>query len=402
MTDIKVNLLVRSNMDRIVYLDNNATTQMASEVAQIMRDNESLYGNASSMHSCGRDAASAIEWAREEVAALIDGDKSCVYFTSGASESNNTIFSTFRDLIDDGSKRNRIITTTIEHPSIIEEVKYLKKKGYKIDEAPVDVYGKVKLDVLKSMLGDDVALVSVMWGNNETGTIQDIKEIGRLAHECGAYFHSDATQAIGKIKVSIRDCNVDYLSLSGHKFYGPKGIGVLYVAKNAPITPFVHGGHQEKGYRAGTYNTLNIIGLGEAAKLAREGLQKEHDKLLALRERLRKGIEERIDHVVINGHPTDFLPGTLNVSFPNAEGESILLYLDMEGIEVSTGSACATGSLEPSYVLLASGLDVELAHGSIRFSLGRYNTVEDVDYTLEKLPSIIERVRRMSTRKEFK
>ena len=389
-------------MNKFVYLDNNATTQMASEVAQIMHENESLYANASSMHSCGRDAASAIEWAREEVATLIDGDKSGVYFTSGASESNNTVFSTFRDLIDEGSKRNRIITTTIEHPSIIEEVKYLKKKGYKIDEVSVDVYGKVKLDELKSLLGDDVALVSVMWGNNETGTIQDIKEIGKLAHECGAYFHSDATQAIGKINVSVKECGIDYLSLSAHKFYGPKGIGVLYVANKAPFTPFVHGGHQEKGYRAGTYNTLNIIGLGQAAKLARENLKEEHDKLLALRERLRKGIEERIDHVVINGHPTDFLPGTLNVSFPNAEGESILLYLDMEGIEVSTGSACATGSLEPSYVLLASGLDVELAHGSIRFSLGRYNTEEDIDYTLEKLPSIIERVRRMSTRKEFK
>ena len=345
-------------MNKFVYLDNNATTQMASEVAQIMHENESLYANASSMHSCGRDAASAIEWAREEVATLIDGDKSGVYFTSGASESNNTVFSTFRDLIDEGSKRNRIITTTIEHPSIIEEVKYLKKKGYKIDEVSVDVHGKVRLDELKSLLGDDVALVSVMWGNNETGTIQDIKEIGKLAHECGAYFHSDATQAIGKIKVSVKECGVDYLSLSAHKFYGPKGVGVLYVANKAPLTPFVHGGHQEKGYRAGTYNTLNIIGLGQAAKLARENLKEEHDKLLALRERLRKGIEERIDHVVINGHPTDFLPGTLNVSFPNAEGESILLYLDMEGIEVSTGSACATGSLEPSYVLLASGLDV--------------------------------------------
>ena len=201
--------------------------------------------------------------------------------------------------------------------------------------------------------------------------------------------------------MSVKDCGIDYLSLSAHKFYGPKGIGVLYAAAKAPLKPFVHGGHQEGGLRAGTYNTLNIIGLGEAAKLAREGLKEEYEKLYALREKLRKGILERIDHVIINGHPTDFLPGTLNASFPNAEGESILLYLDMEGIEVSTGSACATGSLEPSYVLLASGLDVELAHGSIRFSLGRYNTESDIDYTLEKLPAIIERVRTMSTRKGF-
>ena len=388
-------------MDKYIYLDNNATTQMADEVREIMRENESLYGNASSMHRAGRDAECAIEWAREEVAKLIDGEKSGVYFTSGASESNNTIFSTFRDLIDDGSKRNRIITTTIEHPSIIEEVKYLKGKGYRIDEVGVDCYGKVKLDELKSMLGDDVALVSVMWANNETGTIQDVKEAAELAHSCGAYFHSDATQAIGKIPVSVKECGIDYLSLSAHKFYGPKGIGVLYAAAKAPLKPFVHGGHQEGGLRAGTYNTLNIIGLGEAAKLAREGLKEEYEKLYALREKLRKGILERIDHVIINGHPTDFLPGTLNASFPNAEGESILLYLGMEGIEVSTGSACATGSLEPSYVLLASGLDVELAHGSIRFSLGRYNTESDIDYTLEQLPAIIERVRTMSTRKGF-
>ncbi|MBO8443860.1 MAG: aminotransferase class V-fold PLP-dependent enzyme [Spirochaetes bacterium] len=383
-----------------IYLDNNATTRMADEVAALMRDNLALYGNASSMHSLGRDAYSGIDWAREMCASLISSDKDEILFTSGASESNNTVFNTARELIDAGSKRDRIVTTTIEHPSIIETVKYLKSLGYRIDECPVDREGRLRLDDFERLMGPDVLLVSIMTGNNETGTIQPVGEAARLAHACGALVHSDATQAIGKIPVSVKDLDVDYLSLSAHKFYGPKGVGVLYVRKDSPISPFVHGGHQEAGLRAGTYNNLGIIGLGEAARLARENLAQEHDALWAMRERLRKGIEERIPEVVINGCQEHCLPGTLNVSFPGAEGESILLYLDLEGIEVSTGSACATGSLEPSYVLLAGGLDVELAHGSIRFSLGRYNTMDEVDTVIEKLPPIIERVRAMSTRRK--
>lgn len=383
-----------------IYLDNNATTRMADEVAALMRDNLALYGNASSMHSLGRDAYSGIDWAREMCASLISSDKDEILFTSGASESNNTVFNTARELIDAGSKRDRIVTTTVEHPSIIETVKYLKSLGYRIDECPVDRQGRLRLDDFERLMGPDVLLVSIMTGNNETGTIQPVGEAARLAHACGALVHSDATQAIGKIPVSVKDLDVDYLSLSAHKFYGPKGVGVLYVRKGSPISPFVHGGHQEAGLRAGTYNNLGIIGLGEAARLARENLAQEHDALWAMRERLRKGIEERIPEVVINGCQEHCLPGTLNVSFPGAEGESILLYLDLEGIEVSTGSACATGSLEPSYVLLAGGLDVELAHGSIRFSLGRYNTMDEVDTVIEKLPPIIERVRAMSTRRK--
>ena len=331
-----------------IYMDNNATTQLAPQVASIMADNLALYGNASSMHELGRNAYSGIDWARKMCASLIDAEEDEIYFTSGASESNNTVFNTMRDIIDSGSVRDRIITTTVEHPSIMEEVKYLKEKGYKIDLAPVDATGMVKVDELEKMLGSDVLLVSVMTGNNETGTIQPVSQISALAHAAGAFMHSDATQAIGKIPVSVRDMDLDYLSMSAHKFYGP---------------------------------------------------QKEHDHLWMLRERLRNGIEKNIPDVVINGNQEHCLPGTLNVSFPCAEGESILLYLDMEGIEVSTGSACATGSLEPSYVLLACGLDVELAHGSIRFSLGRYNTVSDVDTVIEKLPAIIKKVRSMSTRK---
>ena len=366
-----------------------------------MHENDDLYGNASSMHTLGREAAAGIEWARGEVASLISAESDEIYFTSGASESNNTVLNIFRDKADDGDKRNRIIITSVEHPATIETVKYLKKKGYHIDLCPVDGIGRVKLDELEKMMGDDVSLVSVMTGNNESGTIQPVKEAAEIAHKHGAYFHTDATQAIGKIPVSVKDINADYLSLSAHKFYGPKGIGVLYARRGVPLSPFVHGGHQEKGMRAGTYNNQAILGLGKAAELARINLSEEHEKLWEMREALRKGIEERIPDIIINGSNDEALclPGTLNVSFPRAEGESILLYLDLEGIEVSTGSACATGSLEPSYVLLASGLDVELAHGSVRFSFGRYNTMDDVEYVLEKLPPIIERVRSMSTRR---
>ena len=388
-------------MDRIVYLDNNATTQMAQEVISIMAENAGLYGNASSMHTLGRSSASAIQWAREEVAALIDSDPGEIYFVSGASEANNTVFNVFRDRIDAGDKRNRILLSSVEHPASIETMKYLVSKGYKVETVPVDGVGELKLDELERMMGDDVCLVSIMTGNNESGVIQPVKKAAEIAHKYGAYFHTDATQAIGKIPVSVKDIGADYLSMSAHKFYGPKGIGVLYAKKGVPLSPFVHGGHQEKGYRAGTYNNQAIIGMGKAAELARVNLKSEHDQLWRLREKLRKGIEERIPNIVVNGTNDEdkCLPGTLNVSFPSAEGESILLYLDMEGIEVSTGSACASGSLEPSYVLLAAGVDVELAHGSIRFSLGRYNTEEDVDYTLEKLPPIIKKIREMSTRK---
>lgn len=386
-------------MDRYIYLDNNGTTQTADEVLSFMHQNEGLYGNASSMHSLGREAASGIEWARERVAELIDGNKENVYFTSGATESNNTVFAIFRDLIDEGSAKDRIILSAVEHPASIETAKYLGKRGYKVDFAPVDRIGRLDLKAFEAMMGPDVALVSVMTGNNESGTIQPVREAARIAHSHGAYFHTDATQAIGKIPVSVKDIGADYLSLSAHKFYGPKGIGVLYA--EGPVSPFIHGGHQEKGVRAGTYSNQAIYGLGKAAELAESGLEEERKKLWEMREALRKGIEERIPEVVVNGSndPELCLPGTLNISFPGAEGESILLYLDMEGIEVSTGSACATGSLEPSYVLLASGLDVELAHGSVRFSFGRYNTMEDVDYVLTKLPPIISRIRAMSTRK---
>lgn len=375
---------------------------MAPEVKQIMRENEDLYGNASSMHAMGRMAESAIAWARGEVKSLIGASaEDEVYFISGSTEGNNTVFNTFRDLIDDGSRKDRILLSTVEHPASIETAKYLKKKGYKIDYIPVDRIGMVDLEALEELMGDDVVLVSVMLGNNESGVIQPVKEVSRIARSYGAYVHTDATQAIGKIEVDVKDLDVDYLTLSAHKFYGPKGVGALYMRHGVPRTPLLHGGHQEGGERAGTYNTQGIIGLGKAAELARLSVKEEREYLWKLRCALKKGIEERIDGVTFNGSD-DYqtaLPGTLDVSFSSAEGESILLYLDLEGIEVSTGSACASGSLEPSYVLLATGLDIELAHGSIRFSFGRYNTMEEVGIVLEKLPPIIKKIREMSTRK---
>ena len=387
-------------MGRLIYLDNNATTQMAPEVLQAISEAEPVvYGNASSMHSFGREAGKLVEDSRSNIAKLIDCNADEITFTSGASEANNTVFMIAKALIEKRGS-GRIVTTTIEHPSIMETVKYLRKEGITIDQIPVSSEGRIKMDDMKKLMGSDVVLVSVMTGNNETGAIQPIAEVSELAHSYGALMHSDATQAIGKIKVSCKDWNLDYLSCSGHKFYGPKGVGILFARKGAPYMPFVHGGEQEHGRRAGTYNTIGIYGTGVAAKIAGENIDEESRKLWKMREALREGILAGIPNVVVNGcKEREFcLPGTLDVSFENVEGESILLMLDMNGIAVSTGSACATGSLEPSYVLLAGGLDVELAHGSIRFSFGRFNTMEDVAFVLEVLPPIIEKLRAISTR----
>lgn len=379
-----------------VYMDNNATTCMAPEVIDGMHEAEKIYGNASSMHQRGREAAALVGLSRESVARLLGCDADEVIFNSGATESNNAVFNIARHLI--ALKGGKIVTTTIEHPAIIETVKYLRTEGVRVDLAEVDPEGIVKIDQLEKLVDDDTVLVSVMMGNNESGAIQNVMEACRIAHSHGALFHTDATQAIGKMNIDFNKSAFDYMSLSAHKFYGPKGVGCLIVKKGAPLFPLMHGGHQENGIRPGTYNTQAIYGMGIAADLAARNLDDEIQRLWEMREALRKGIEERIEDVVINGSQEHCLPGTLNVSFPRAEGESILLMLDLKGVEVSTGSACATGSLEPSYVLMATGMDVELAHGSIRFSLGRYNTIEDVQYVLDVLPPIIRNLREMSTR----
>ena len=382
---------------RFVYMDYNATTPLRPEVKEKMIEALDVYANASSMHEAGRRARAEIEKARGSVAALIGAkDPSSVFFTSGGSESNNTVFMTMYDIGRKGPRR-KILTTAIEHPCVMNSAAYLAKEGFPVVYLPVDGYGRVDMEAYRRELTPDTLLVSVMAANNEIGTIEDIKTIASMAKAAGAYFHTDATQAVGKIPVSVEDWGVDYLTLSCHKIYGPKGIGALYVKPRAPVEPLIRGGHQENGVRAGTYNNLGIIGFGKAAELAMADLPSFSARLRGLRASLRDLLVARIPHVKVNGHPTEVLPNTLNISFPGAEGESILLSLDLEGIQVSTGSACASGSLEPSHVLLATGVGPELAHGSIRFSLGRYTTEEDVRYVADKLPPIIERLRRMST-----
>jgi len=380
--------------DRRVYADYNATTPLRSEVRDAIIADLDIYGNASSLHTSGRQARARIEESRKAVGLLLGSEPASIIFTSGGSESNNAVFQTMRQLQSD---RNEFVTTQIEHPCVLNSAEFTKKQGYKLHFIPVDEYGKIKIEALKAALSEKTLFVSVMMANNEIGTIQDIKEIARLTKEAGAYFHTDAVQALGKIPVNVKELGVDYLTVSAHKIYGPKGVGALYIKKGAPIFPLIHGGHQEEGLRAGTYNNLGILGFGKAAELAERDLDEYQKKTSALRNKLKDGLLSKIPDIKINGHPVDMLPNTLNVSFAGAEGEAILLSMDLEGIEASTGSACASGSLEPSHVLLATGIGPELAHGSIRFSLGWQTTPEDVDYIIEKLPSIIKRLRDMST-----
>ncbi len=386
---------------RTVYLDHNATTPLHPEVKKAIADAFDMFGNPSSMHSHGREARSRIEEVRENVAGFIGADPSEIIFTGSGTEANNTVLNlcscSSGACRSCDSARSGIVTTAIEHPCVLNTSQCLNQKGIPVTFVPVDGYGKLDTDALGKAISDGTSLVSVMLANNEIGTLQDIRNIASLAHERGALMHTDAVQAVGKIPVNVDDLGVDFLSFSGHKIYGPKGVGVLYVRGGAPYCPFIHGGHQETGRRAGTENSLGIIGLGKAVEMARLEMDEDAKRMKRLKEILKAGINLTVPDVRFNGHPEDVLPGTLNVSFLGAEGESILLYLDMEGIEVSTGSACASGSLDPSHVLLATGLGAELAHGSIRFGLGRGTTEEDIDYVLEKLPPIISRIRKMST-----
>jgi len=386
--------------ERHVYVDYNATTPLGNEVKQAIIADFDVYGNASSMHSSGRLARARVEEARISVASLLGAPPERIIFTSGGSEANNTIFQTMRFLADKNKIppcRNEFIITSIEHPCVFNSAEYSKELGYKVIFLPVDEYGKININSYKAALSEKTLFVSVMMANNEVGTIQDLKEISRLAKEAGAYVHTDAVQAVGKIPVNVLDLDVDYLTISAHKIYGPKGVGALYIKDGAPFFPLIHGGHQEEGLRAGTYNNIGILGLGKAAAIALRDLSEYQRKTSLLKNRLKDGLLARIPKIKINGHPVDVLPNTLNVSFSGAEGEAILLALDLAGIEASTGSACASGSLEPSHVLIAMGLGPELAHGSIRFSLGWQSTEEDVDYIIKTLPPIIEKLRAMST-----
>jgi cysteine desulfurase len=384
-------------------MDYNATTPLKEEVKAAMIEDFEVFGNASSMHTAGRLAHARVEEARRAVGELLGCPAERVIFTSGGSESNNTVFQTMRRLGSDSfgkvlpSGRTEIIISDIEHPCVLNSAANLKSLGFTVTFLPVDEYGKLRIEALKAALSEKTLFVSVMMANNEIGTIQDIAGIARLVKDAGAYLHSDAVQAVGKIPVNVEELGVDYLTMSAHKIYGPKGVGALYVRSGAPLFPLIQGGHQEDGFRAGTYNNIGILGFGKAAVLARQNLSHYMEEMEALRVRLRDGLLAKVPDIKINGHPRDVLPNTLNVSFPGAEGESILLALDLSGVEVSTGSACASGSLEPSHVLLAMGVGPELAHGSIRFSMGWGIRREQIDYIIETLPPIIARFRAMST-----
>ncbi|MDO4767734.1 MAG: aminotransferase class V-fold PLP-dependent enzyme [Pseudomonadota bacterium] len=384
---------------RTVYLDNNATTPLHPEVKKTLIEGLEIFGNPSSMHAFGREAREKIEGARKNVATFIGAAPEEILFVGSGSEANNTVLSLLRcDSTSCAlSQRPDLITTAIEHPCVLNTARNLGRNGHKVHYLEVDGYGRIDLDELARTLSPSVGLVSIMTANNEIGTIQDIREAARLTHEAGALFHTDAVQAVGKMPIDVKDLDVDFLTLSGHKIYGPKGVGALYVKKGAPYCPLILGGHQEFGRRAGTENSLGIIGLGKAVEMRALEMEAEEKRLLEMKNALKEGIAASIPDVLFIGHPEHSLPGTLNVSFAGAEGEAILLYLDLAGIAVSTGSACASGSLDPSHVIMATGVPVENAHGSIRISLGRENTMDDVAYVLEKLPPIIARIREMST-----
>ena len=380
---------------RRVYFDNNATTPMNPEVLEAMLPFFSQnFGNASSPHSFGREAAEGMAVAREQVAKLIGADPKNIVFTSGGTESDNLAI---RGVAHASEKKGRhIITSQIEHPAVLNSCKHLEKQGFEVTYLEVDEYGKIDLDRLRDSIRKDTILITIMHGNNEIGTIQDIGRIGEIAADKGVAFHTDAVQTCGKLPVDVVKSNVALLSISAHKIYGPKGVGALFVKKGTRVSPLQVGGHHESNRRAGTENVAGIVGMGKACELARESLSENRRKLTELRDLLQSELTQRIEDTVVNGHPTDRLPNTLNICFRHVEGESMVMMLDMKGVAVSSGSACSSGSLDPSHVLLAIGLSHEVAHGSLRFSLGAENTREDVLYVAEVLPEIVERLRKMS------
>jgi len=379
-----------------IYLDHNATTPMSPKVLSAMMPYlEEIHGNPSSVHEFGRAARKGIEEAREKVASLIGAkDPQEIVFTSGGTESDNFAIKGAVDALK--SKGNHIITSSIEHHAVSNVCKFLEKESAKVTYLPVDKDGIVDPEVLKKAITDKTVLISIMWANNEMGAIQPIEEIAAIAKEKGILFHTDAVQAAGKVPIDVESSGVGLLSISSHKFYGPKGVGALYIKKGVRITPQIVGGFHERNRRAGTENTAGIVGFGEAAHLAKKDLARESSYLRGLRDYLYDGIKAKISDVRLNGHLKKRLPNTLNVSFKYIEGESIILNLDLEGVAVSTGSACTSGSLEASHVLIAMGLDHVDAQGSVRFSLGHDNTKEDMNYVLKVLPPIVERLRKMS------
>jgi cysteine desulfurase len=378
-----------------IYLDHNATTPLREEALEAMLPYlRREFGNASSLHSFGRTARKAIETARERVAVALGANPREIIFTGCGTESDNQAIKGVAFARRD--KGDHIITSQIEHKAVLETCQYLEMRGFRVTYLPVDEYGLVDPGDVARAITDRTVLVSVMFANNEMGTIQPVAEIGRVCQDMGVTFHTDAVQAVGKLPVDVDALGIDLLSASAHKFYGPKGVGLLYVRKGVKLDPLLHGGHQERGRRAATENVAGIVGLGKALELRLGEMAEEAERLASLRDRLHAGIDERIDHVYMNGHPTARLPGALNLSFDYVEGEGIIMGLDLAGVAVSSGSACTSASLEASHVLLAMGVQPVPAQGSIRFSLGRGNTAADIDYVLETLPPIIARLRAMS------
>ena len=379
---------------KVIYVDNNATTQVAPEVLEEMLPyfNE-FYGNPSSMHTFGGMVERKIVEARERLAKLLGASPEEIIFTSCGTESDSTAI---RAAILSNPAKKHIVTSRVEHPAVKNLYEYLSKNGYRVTFVPVDHKGILDLDYLYKKLTEDTAVVSIMWANNESGVIFPIEEIGSVLKEKGIVFHTDAVQAVGKIPIDLNKIDVDMLSLSGHKLHGPKGIGALYVRKGTKYSPFLIGGHQEKGRRGGTENVASIIGLGKASELAAENLLEKNIRVKRLRDKLETELLSRIPNAMINGDIENRLPNTTSIAFEYVEGESILLLMDEFGICASSGSACTSGSLEPSHVLRAMGVPFTAAHGSIRFSLSTYNTEEEMDVIIEKLPPIIERLRELS------
>lgn len=384
-------------MSKKLYLDNAATTRVKKEVLdEMLRFFDELYGNPSSqLYELGRKSKEAIEKSRKTVADFLNAEEKEIYFTAGGTEADNwavkgVAFANFN------KGKNHIITTKIEHHAILHTCEYLEKFGIETTYLDVDRYGLIDLEQLKEAIRPETMLISIMYANNEIGTIQPIEEIGRIAKEHGILFHVDAVQALGSVKIDVQKQYIDILSMSAHKIGGPKGIGGIYIRKGTRIDNFIHGGGQERGRRAGTEGVQNIVGFGKAVEVAKRDFDNHVERLTALRNRLIEGIKNNIPDVVLNGHPTERLPNNVNFSYKFVEGESILLLLDMEGISASSGSACTSGSLDPSHVLLATGLDHGTAHGSIRFTLSEEITEEDIDFTVETMKNIIARLRMMS------
>lgn len=377
------------------YFDNAATTRLDErvfdEMVPFLKEN---YGNASSIYKLGRVSRAAVENAREKVAKALNAEKNEIYFTSGGTESDNTAICGIA--YANKQKGSHIVTTKIEHPAVLESCKRLEKEGFKVTYVGVDKNGVVNLDELKSAVTDETILISVMFANNEIGTLEPIEEIGKFARERGIVFHTDAVQAVGTVEIDVKKLNIDALSLSAHKFYGPNGIGALYVRKGVRFEKLIEGGHQEKNKRAGTENVAAIVGLGKAIEIAYADLASHRKQISALRDYYESQVLKRIPYVKINGDTTNRVMGTSNISFKFIEGEGILLNLDLKGICASSGSACTSGSLDPSHVLLAIGLPHEIAHGSLRISLGKYTTKADVDYLVDNLVEIIKKLRDMS------